>query len=179
MSTPPIVTITDELLAEIEEECALAAELDINAAVVPAHITALLAHIADLKHQASEREAHVRNLIDSETLLFNYLADIRQAVGDDGRLMLPGLVEHIRGMSQQLVAAGVTAENCELFRKDAERYQWLRDDAEFADFETLCLTSLGEWGAYIDAARSTTDNTTEQPTWPTPKELNSKNWPAR
>jgi len=67
---------------------------------------------------------------------------------------IKALLAHIADLKQQLVAAGVTAENCELFRKDAERYQWLRDDAEISDFETLCLTSLGEWGAYIDAARS-------------------------
>ncbi len=75
MTTPPITSITDELIAELDH----AANLDsaIRITVRADYLRALLAERADLK--------------------------------------------------QQLVAAGITAENCEIFRKDAERYQWLRD----------------------------------------------------
>ena len=145
VTTSPVVSITDDLLAELEEEIALC-DPGYGAVVNPVHLEALLSHIAELKQQAADREAHVRNLIDSETLLFNYLADIRQAVGDDGRLMLPGLVDHIRDLKQQLVAAGIAAENCELFRKDAERYRWLRDDALKCTFTAPAIMVVDEAG---------------------------------
>lgn len=105
MTTSPIVSITDELLAEIAFDLELA-----------------------------ETTSSIYATIDRDTLA--------------------ALMAERAHLKQQLVAAGITAENCEVFRKDAERYQWLRDDAEIADFEMLCLTSLGEWDAYIDAARS-------------------------
>lgn len=70
MTTPPITSITDELIAELDH----AANLDsaIRITVRADYLRALLAERADLK--------------------------------------------------QQLVAAGITADNCEMFRKDAERY---------------------------------------------------------
>ncbi len=68
MTTPPISSITDDLIAELD----LCMRADCGIELESADIRALLAERADLK--------------------------------------------------QQLVAAGITADNCEMFRKDAERY---------------------------------------------------------
>lgn len=45
------------------------------------------------------------------------------------------------------------AEN-EALRKDADRYQWLRDEADFSDFEALCYTAIDGWAAYIDGCET-------------------------
>lgn len=42
----------------------------------------------------------------------------------------------------------------EALRKDADRYQWLRDEADFSDFEALCHTAIDEWAAYIDGCET-------------------------
>jgi len=84
MTTSPVMSITDELLAELEVGAPAYAE---SCTLPGPMLAALLAHIADLK--------------------------------------------------QQIVAAGVTAENCEVFRKDAERYQWLRENW-FSIYGTNC-----------------------------------------
>lgn len=47
-----VMTLTDELIAELEEECGLAAELDCNAAVTHEHLRALLSERAELKRDA-------------------------------------------------------------------------------------------------------------------------------
>lgn len=134
MSTPKIVTITDELLAEIGRQI-YSCNNHGGPVVLQAHeAIELLAHIADLK--------------------------------------------------QQLVAAGVTSENCELFRKDVQRYAWLREmhndgcgalwvsrwnyeKTEWVSLDAFCRPDYDgelDLDAAIDAARSATDNTTEQPT---------------
>lgn len=118
MTTSPIVTITNELLAELE------AATEYQHCDMPgAAIRALLAERADLK--------------------------------------------------QQLAAAAITAENCELFRKDAERYDWLRemhndeygclwvsrwnyDRTEWVSLDAFCRSDYNgelDLDAAIDAAR--------------------------
>lgn len=67
------------------------------------------------------------------------VADVRAAIGDDGKLMQPELIEY-----------------CKAMKRDAERYRWLRNDSG-DDFETpwIALGMHGnEWltGEHADAA---------------------------
>lgn len=59
---------------------------------------------------------------------------------------LSDLLAERADLKRQLIAAGVTAENCEMFRKDAERYQWLRDDALKCTFTAPAIMMVDEAG---------------------------------
>ncbi|MNR28127.1 hypothetical protein D3C85_1454380 [compost metagenome] len=71
------------------------------------------------------------------------------------------MLAHIADLKQQLVAASITAENCELFRKDSERYRWLRNPDQDVCLVLDKMVSSGvyeyrageELDAAIDAAR--------------------------
>lgn len=157
MSTSPIVTITDELLAEIEAAADAFPDYEWDS-----NQTEFFNGPSGESLGGESTGFYCvygppfeidDDMYDGPTLVEACPLDQARFICE-AKPAIKSLLAHIADLKQQLVAASITAENCELFRKDAERYQWLRDDAEFADFETLCLTSLGEWGAYIDAARS-------------------------
>lgn len=105
MTTPPITSITDELIADLERltgDSELTDEQWISG-FTAGDFRALLAERADLK--------------------------------------------------QQLVAAGITAENCEMFRKDAERFAWWFEQAKAAT-DGSYLTTLDQWRDTMDRAIS-------------------------
>lgn len=96
MTTQPVVTITDELLAELEDEFrnhgSMASFNSDQVAEVVAELKHSRAHIAKLK----------RGLADADAAHMMYAEQVVQ-------------------LNQQLVAAGITAENCELFRQAMDR----------------------------------------------------------
>jgi len=57
---------------------------------------------------------------------------------------LRALLSERAEMQQQLRAAMISVDNCELFRKDAERYQWLRELASGypEDFEVVASAAF-------------------------------------
>lgn len=59
-------------------------------------------------------------------------------------------------LKQQLVAAGITAENCEMFRRDAGRYRWLRDSSESVHQFYL---STPIWFTGVKFSKENVDNT--------------------
>lgn len=84
------------------------------------------------------RAENARLLGDHEAAL-RLVADVRAAIGDDGKRMQPELIEY-----------------CKAMKRDAERYRWLRNDSG-DDFETpwIALGMHGnEWltGEHADAA---------------------------
>lgn len=99
MSTSPVMSITDELLAEIEA----AAESATNM----------------LWDDGGMESALDSSPIYEEDAAFILLVSPVRAYCISCELQ--ALRASIADLKQQLVAAGVTAENCELFRKDAER----------------------------------------------------------
>ena len=154
MTTFPIVTINDELLAELE-------------AAADKATPGKWCTDGDLWVMAQ----------DSDQLNNGFVIAICD--GPDGRknaesmakanpATIKALLANIADLKQQLVAAGITAENCEMLRKDAERYQWLRDSGRLigecmdSHESNFCVCSAdGEdvlWfeqlDAAIDAARS-------------------------
>ena len=99
MTTSPIVSINDELLAEIEA-AASDSRLNIYRPLGWAHSVRCGNHL--------QTDFDFLSLSSPETIL--------------------ALLGHITDLKQQLAAASITAENCELFRKDAERLDWLIND---------------------------------------------------
>lgn len=164
MTTSPIVTITDELLAEIE------ASAD---AATPGPWEAIGAHVFTVRG-AKNRAGSVAHESDGWNIATVNPWATTNADGEDEDLpvtehmsnhayialanpaTIKALLAHIADLKQQLVAAGVTAENCELFRKDAERYRWLRNPDQDVCLVLDKMVSSGVYeyraGEELDAA---------------------------
>lgn len=113
MTTTPIVSINDELLAEIEA-AASDSKLNIYRPLGWAHSVRCGNHL--------QTDFDFLSLSSPETIL--------------------ALLGHITDLKQQLVAAGITAENCELFRKDSERLDWLVSEDD-------CVVQQGTNGFWL------------------------------
>lgn len=123
------MTITDELLAELEElafECnqhggnwyeprhmaafpEYSCDQDFVVSASPATITALTAELRRLRAENAELEQSLAESRANDQAAMGWLTSLRWASGDRGERMLPELVTHIEGLA-----------------KDAKRYQWLR-----------------------------------------------------
>lgn len=115
MSTNPVVTVTDELLEELEQLASKA---------TPGPWTAFTEEsfsgwwaVGDL----DEREIGSGD--------GGYDEEDARFIAQANPATILALLNHIRTMQQELKAAHISVDNCELFRKDAERYQWLRNEA--------------------------------------------------
>lgn len=153
MTTSPIVTITDELLAELEAAA--------NAATKGRWCTD-----GDTWICAQDSDQLNNGFVlaicqgPDESKNAAYMAKASAAV------ILALLTERADHL-QQLAAAAIAAENCELFRKDAERYRKLRTVTpyRFKKIQDQALTDGGDvlyfhadrFDAAIDAARSASD----------------------
>ena len=111
MSTTGLVmTITDELLAELEEITSrqLGATLPVRSGsmmMIYSELRRLRADNAELAQSLAESRAN-------DQAAMGWLTSLRWASGDRGERMLPELVAHIEELA-----------------KDAGRYRWLRDEA--------------------------------------------------
>ena len=121
MSTSPVMSLTDELVAELE---ALAGECGQHGTnwYEPCHMAAFPEYACDQDFVIAASPATI-------------LALLRERAE----------------MQQQLRAAMISVDNCELFRRDAERYQWLRDDNGYFP-EEEGLRGGSQLDAAIDAA---------------------------
>ena len=102
------MTVTDELLAELEAKTEKFVGFGIRSDTVARLVTELRrlrAENADLAQSLAESRAN-------DQAAMGWLTSLRWASGDRGERMLPELVEHIEGLA-----------------KDAGRYQWLRYEA--------------------------------------------------
>ena len=118
MTTSTVTTITDELLAELEEECKSSVDIYLGRSLV----RALLAERAELKRESrnrdmwkgqSERQAEsLAEANQSYMAALHLLTSVRFASGDNGARMQNEFVEYIAEL-----------------KRDAERYRWLRDQA--------------------------------------------------
>lgn len=95
MTTSPVMSLTDELVSELEEAC---------------------------------REYRQGFMIETSEVI--------------------ALLRERAEMQQQLRAAMISVDNCELFRKDAERYQWLRESAWYAGPDSFFCGEGGEMNDY-------------------------------
>mgnify|MGYP003440285170 CR=1 FL=1 len=89
MSTTGLVaTLTDELLAELEE------------AANPATITALTAELLRLRAEKAELAQSLSESRANDQAAMGWLTSLRWASGDRGERMLPELVEHIESLAK-------------------------------------------------------------------------------
>ena len=104
MSTTGIVmTVTDELLAELETH--YRSVNDDSRALLITELRRLRAENAGLAQSLAESRAN-------DQAAMGWLTSLRWASGDRGERMLPELVAHIEGLA-----------------KDAGRYRWLRNQS--------------------------------------------------
>ena len=101
------MTITDELLAELDRSVR-AVWHDDDAAVVA--VDALTAELRRLRAENVELAQSLAESRANDQAAMGWLTSLRWASGDRGERMLPELVTHIEGLA-----------------KDAGRYRWLRD----------------------------------------------------
>lgn len=119
MSASPIVSINDELLAELEA-AASDSKLNIYRPLGWAHSVRCGNHL--------QTDFDFLSLASPETVL--------------------ALLAHIVELKHQLVAAGITAENCEVFRRDAERIEWLAEQ-----FKTCTVDMSGNHPYYPNSIK--------------------------
>lgn len=106
-TTGMVMTVTDELLAELESgvdhyHCSIPGDV---VAMLTAELRRLRAESAELGQQLAESRAN-------DQVAMGWLTSLRWASGDRGERMLPELVSHIEGLA-----------------KDAGRYRWLRNQS--------------------------------------------------
>ena len=106
MTTSPVMTVTDELLADLDLSVR-AVWHDDDAAVVA--VDALTAELRRLRADNAELEQSLAESRANDQAAMGWLTSLRWASGDRGERMLPELVAHIEGLA-----------------KDAGRYRWMR-----------------------------------------------------
>lgn len=124
MTANPVATVTDELLEELEQ---LASKATPGPWWIDSHgnrmVSEYLDHetvfIADDKMGPAVRHSETGNLSHwPNDWDASFIAQANPAT-------IIALLNHIRTMQQELKAAHISVDNCELFRKDAERMAWL------------------------------------------------------
>ena len=102
MTTSPVMTVTDELLAELEA--------GINSMTMRTAYVSLI--VAEIGRMRAENAGLAQSLAESranDQAAMGWLTSLRWASGDRGERMLPELVSHIEWMA-----------------KDAGRYCWIK-----------------------------------------------------
>lgn len=99
------MTVTDELMAELElcESCDCGFDMDRT------DVKAVLTELRRLRADNAELEQALAESRANDQAAMGWLTSLRWASGDRGERMLPELVTHIEGLA-----------------KDAGRYRWLR-----------------------------------------------------
>jgi len=95
MSTSPVMTVTDELLAELESG------VDHYHCSIPGDVVAMLT--AELRRLRAENAELAQSLAESranDQAAMGWLTSLRWASGDRGERMLPELVSHIEGLAK-------------------------------------------------------------------------------
>ena len=100
-TTGPVMTVTDELLAELEA--------GINSMTMrTAYVSLIVAEIGRLRAENAELAQSLAESRANDQAAMGWLTSLRWASGDRGERMLPELVSHIEGLA-----------------KDAGRYRWI------------------------------------------------------
>lgn len=148
MTTNPVVTVTDELLEELEQ---------------------LAGKATPGPWEFAEREQYDYGsywLIQTKAEKDGWeLAEIRMDVPyNEGNAAfmacanpatILALLNHIRTMQQELKAAHISVDNCELFRRDAERMAWLISQGDSMQWMNIIKVDPDEFetlDSAIDAA---------------------------
>lgn len=130
MTTSTVMTVTDELLAELEDYYSSVQD-DAQVLLLTAELRRLRAENAGLAQSLAESRAN-------DQAAMGWLTSLRWASGDRGERMLPELVEHIEGLA-----------------KDAGRYRWVKELIDYDSWSELSEHLPDEWDDYIDTAMAT------------------------
>lgn len=105
MTTSPVMTVTDELLEELDRSVRVVWRDD-DATVIA--VDALTAELLRLRTENAELAQSLAESRANDQSAMGWLTSLRWASGDLGERMLPELVAHIEELA-----------------KDAERYRWI------------------------------------------------------
>ena len=131
-TTGPVMTVTDELLAELDRSVRVVWRDDDAAVIAVDTLT------AELHRLRAENAGLAQSLAESranDQAAMGWLTSLRWASGDRGERMLPELVSHIEGLA-----------------KDAGRYRWMRDGAGYCDTRDIPGMDPLRMDEYIDTA---------------------------
>ena len=107
-TTGMVMTVTDELLAELEAKT----EKFVGFGIRSDTVARLVTELRRLRAENAELEQSLAESRANDQAAMGWLTSLRWASGDRGERMLPELVTHIEELA-----------------KDAGRYRWLRDEA--------------------------------------------------
>ena len=148
MTTTPITSINDELLAEIERDfSALTCSLEFGEETTrkAAGVCLMAAELRRLRAEVEALKTDLKTSRADEMQAMRWLTEMRFASGDDGKLMLPEIVAHI-----------------EALRGDKELLDWLADpenEAGNVQLPTKCV--MENMGSLRDAIRQAMQSNTE------------------
>lgn len=124
MATSPVVSVTDELLAELEQQ-----SVRDPGGAFPVRYAVISELTAELRRLRAENAELAQSLAESranDQAAMGWLTSLRWASGDRGERMLPDIVTHIEELA-----------------KDAGRYRWLRDRIEYKG--DMVIAKCSEW----------------------------------
>ena len=97
MTTSPVITVTDELLAELDRSVRVVWRDD-DATVIA--VDALTAELRRLRAENAELAQSLAESRANDQAAMGWLTSLRWASGDRGERMLPDLVTHIEGLAK-------------------------------------------------------------------------------
>lgn len=122
MSTSPVTTVTDELMAELEA--------GINSMTMRTAYVSLI--VAEIGRMRAENAGLAQSLAESranDQAAMGWLTSLRWASGDRGERMLPELVTHIEGLAKDAGRLDLLDSLCESygFQDIHEGNRWVID----------------------------------------------------
>ena len=122
MTTSPVMTVTDELLAELEA--------GINSMTMRTAYVSLI--VAEIGRMRAENAGLAQSLAESranDQAAMGWLTSLRWASGDRGERMLPELVTHIEGLAKDSGRLDLLDSLCEAygFQDIHEGNRWVID----------------------------------------------------
>ena len=122
MTTSPVMTVTDELLAELES--------GINSMTMRTAYVSLI--VAEIGRMRAENAGLAQSLAESranDQAAMGWLTSLRWASGDRGERMLPELVTHIEGLAKDSGRLDLLDSLCEAygFQDIHEGNRWVID----------------------------------------------------
>ena len=121
-TTGPVMTVTDELLAELDHSVRVVWH-DEDSVVIA--VDALTSELRRLRAENAEMAQSLAESRANDQAAMGWLTSLRWASGDRGERMLPELVTHIEGLA-----------------KDAGRYRWLSHTDELTSDQ---FSAINEW----------------------------------
>ena len=96
MTTSPVMTVTDELLAELDSKT----EKFVGFGIRSDTVARLVTELRRLRAENAELEQSLAESRANDQAAMGWLTSLRWASGDRGERMLPELVTHIEGLAK-------------------------------------------------------------------------------